>query len=92
MLFEGSARFITWANAPDDRGERYAVVWRTPCPGIGWARIASDGKIIHESGGAFYDGVDDHPEGAIEWARSNAAKHRAWVTRIVADLETPRAP
>lgn len=37
------------------------VRWRLFLPE--WGRIRK-----HESPGAFYGGIEDHPEGAIEWA------------------------
>lgn len=76
---ERHENFIAWANDPDANGWRYAIVWRRPCPGIGWVRVDRDGKVINESQGAFYDGADDHPEGAVEWARTGANAHRAKV-------------
>ncbi len=48
----------------EHRGVQYEIRPRTPCPGIGW-RVGT-----RDSSGAFYDGCDDHPEGAYAWAES----------------------
>jgi hypothetical protein len=82
--------FIEWANEPDKLGWRYAIVWRRYGTGIGWSRVDADGKVLNESQGAFYDTGDanDHPEGAIEWARSSANAHRARMAEFIAETET----
>lgn len=53
-------------------GITFYVGPRTPCPGIGWS--IPDYDLIGrqcESHGAFYDGCDDHPEGAYAWAEAS---------------------
>lgn len=59
------------------RNVAFTVGPRTPCPGIGWKIACFDhlGRLAGfiESGGAFYDGEPDHPEGAYAWA-STACK------------------
>ena len=53
---------------------------RTPYPGIGWFIQMYDHlgteAGFHESQGAFYDGVEDHPEGAYAWAEASC---RRWI-------------
>lgn len=57
----------------DVNGVRGEVGVDGPYPGVRW-RIPRvdllgrpDGHF--QSAGAFYDGADDHPEGAVAWAR-----------------------
>lgn len=56
------------------RGVIFYVGPRAPFSGIGWAIQTSDhlgrpgGQLV--SGGAFYDGCEDHPEGAYAWAET----------------------
>jgi hypothetical protein len=64
------------------RGWLYRIAPRTPCPGIGWTiyarRDATYGvmhmRVPYLSHGAYYDGCDDHPEGAYAWAETDV-KH-----------------
>lgn len=63
----------------EHRGVVFEVGPRTPFPGIGW-RIplpdCGDGRRRYEeSGGAFYDGCDDHPEGAYAWAEAACRRY-----------------
>jgi hypothetical protein len=56
----------------EHRGVAYSIGPRTPCPGIGWSiptrdMLGRDTAPI-TSPGAFYDGCEDHPEGAYAWA------------------------
>jgi hypothetical protein len=52
------------------KGIAFLIGPRTPFPGIGWTIPKwFDGKKL-ESGGAFYDDCEDHPEGAYAWAES----------------------
>ena len=81
-----SKTHIGFATEPDQNGWRYEIRYRTPCPGIGWARLDADGKVINESQGAFYDGCEDHPEGAIAWAVNSARLHRIRMLALLKDL------
>ena len=60
------------------RGVSYEVGPRSPYPGIRWKIPTFDawgrptGAL--ESGGAFYDGCEDHPEGAYAWADASARR------------------
>ncbi len=61
----------------EHRGVAYVIAPRTPCPGIGWTISYTDllGRASEQtSAGAFYDGCDDHPEGAYAWAESSVHK------------------
>ena len=89
-LFEAKPTFRAWACDPfthtNGARYRYAVVSRDPFPGLGWVCLVYVNplagtlpQVCDESAGAFYDGADDHPEGAIEWAKSGAlAKKAHW--------------
>ena len=89
LIYERRYRniFLTWACDPfeSDNGAiyRYAVISRAPCPGVGWVELCSATdhptcpSVTRESTGACYDGADDHPEGAIEWAKASALKVKA---------------
>jgi hypothetical protein len=60
------------------RGYKYQIKPRTPFPGIGWyiAVYNHNGMpVVVESPGAFYDGAEDHPEGAYAWAETAVKKH-----------------
>ena len=65
---------LNTAKQLEHRGVTFYVGSRAPFPGIGWAIPTSDhlGRSTghHESGGAFYDGCEDHPEGAAAWAEA----------------------
>lgn len=65
---------IRKAVKKEHRGITFYVGPRTPCPGIGWAVPTFDhlGKPtgLRESGGAFYEDAEDHPEGAYAWAEN----------------------
>lgn len=55
------------------KGVTFYVGPRSPFPGIGWSIVTYDhlGRASQEeSGGAFYDGTEDHPEGAYAWAEA----------------------
>ena len=59
------------------RGIRFNIGPRTPCPGIGWTVHLyeySGRKVQRQSQGAFYDGCDDHPEGAYAWAMTSCRR------------------
>jgi hypothetical protein len=62
----------------EHRGVEFTVSPRTPFGGIGWKIPAHDhlGNPMAplESGGAFYDGCEDHPEGAYAWAEAACRK------------------
>ena len=74
--------FLAWACDPFEAENgawfRYAIVSRSPCPGVGWIELCCSSdmtglpSITRESGGAFYDDSPDHPEGSIEWAKTSA--------------------
>lgn len=66
------SQFILWAT-PGDEWSRYAVVRPERFAGLRWQRYSASGDLIDQSGGGFYD-ADDHPEGAVEWARQSAIK------------------
>lgn len=72
--------FKAWAyeGGPDDN-RRVAVIKDPGFSGLRWADLyvdRGDVKTFRSSSGAFYDDSDDHPEGALEWAKSSA---RAYV-------------
>ena len=82
-LYEKLDKFRTWACDPfthtNGSRYRYAVVSRTPFPGLGWVCLVFTlplpgemPRVIDESRGAFYDDSPDHPEGAIAWAVASA--------------------
>jgi hypothetical protein len=54
------------------RGARYTIVQESTGAGLHWEIAAYDhlGRSLAPvtSGGRFYDGCDDHPEGALTWA------------------------
>lgn len=83
---ESRSAFVAWATEGDDT--RYAVVSRHPCPGLGWARFVKDhrgeAREVERNTGAFYDGADDHPEGAVAWAAASARRHE---TKVRAQFE-----
>lgn len=65
---------IAKANKSEHRGITFYVCPRTPFPGVGWAVPTFDHLSrpagMQESGGAFYDNCEDHPEGAVAWAEA----------------------
>ena len=67
---------IKTATRHEHRGIIFYIGPRTPFPGVGWAIPTFDhlGRRtgLQESQGAFYDGCDDHPEGARAWAAAGA--------------------
>ena len=69
---------IRTARKLEHRGITFYVGPKTPFPGIGWAIPTYDHlkrrNGFRESGGAFYDGCEDHPEGAYEWAEVSARR------------------
>jgi len=82
-LFEVLPKFRAWVCDPfvyiNGSRYRFAVVDRTPYSGLGWVCLVytrplrgAMPEVTDESGGAFYEGADDHPEGAIEWAKKSA--------------------
>jgi hypothetical protein len=81
-VYETRPEFRAWVNdIPElEETDRYAVIKHdlsSPSSGLAWVHLRSDGRKVTEltrSGGAFYDGADDHPEGAIEWASWGARK------------------
>jgi len=78
--------FVEWAEPPpaSDREERYAIV---RSGAVAWARVSPNPDVSVElSSGRFYDTGDpnDHPEGAVEWCRTAAAKHKARVAAMMA--------
>jgi hypothetical protein len=79
--YEKRRGFIAWG--PADGGFRYAVIQPAPGAGFVWVIVGlGERGGLHEyrrSMGAFYDGAEDHPEGALAWALANAAAHKAWV-------------
>jgi hypothetical protein len=59
------------------RGIRYSIGSRDPFPGVGW-RLHIDtsrGERTEDCTGAFYDGCEDHPEGAYVWAETAVRAH-----------------
>jgi hypothetical protein len=78
---------LSTAKQLSHRGVTFYVGPRTPFPGIGWAIPTFDhlGRRdgVEESGGAFYDDCEDHPEGAYAWAE---AACRSFIDKT---LETP---
>lgn len=66
-LFSGCINFT-------HRGVAFQVSPRSPCPGIGWFVPAWRA----ESGGAFYDQIEEHPEGALAWAEAACRKYIDW--------------
>lgn len=56
------------------RGATYTIDFRTPYPGIGWTIHPAAGGPASISGGAFYDNVPEHPEGAAAWAEGAARR------------------
>lgn len=78
--------FLRWAEDGDPRtANRYAIVYRDPCAGIGWVLVAGDGRVLRESQGAFYDNAADHPEGAIAWATTSALAHKKAMAELGSD-------
>ena len=92
-------KFIKWVDEKSLRSTsgarfRYAIVNRTPYSGIGWVLLCfvlplkgDRPQIVTESTGAFYDGAEDHPEGAVEWAVSGAKMHAASIDRIWSETQ-----
>lgn len=79
--------FIRWVDTANPASSsRYAVVYRDPCPGIGWVLVAGNGEVLGESHGAFYDNAADHPEGAIAWAMHNALAHKQRMASMLAEV------
>jgi hypothetical protein len=83
--FEACPGFITWAEpAPKkENEERYAVVRYQNS--IRWARVSPNPDVPTDySSGAFYDTDDpnDHPEGAVEWAKTAARVHKAHIRKL----------
>lgn len=73
--------FLAWATPPLNNGwVRYAVV--RDAGHVIWRRYDAQGYATRNSGGAFYDGESDHPEGAVKWAQY-AAKQFATKNRDV---------
>jgi hypothetical protein len=73
--------FRAWAyvGGPDEN-RRVAVIKDHDYPGLVWVDLHVDRgsvEVYRKSGGAFYDTGDpnDHPEGALEWAKSSARKY-----------------
>ena len=67
---EARAEFRAWAGGPD-QNSRVAIIQEEPGHGLRWARFFFDDFDAHEvrrSQGCFYDGVPEHPEGALQWA------------------------
>lgn len=56
----------------ETRGVRWQIVSGGTYPGVRWRfKVPVDhlgATRWQESGGCFYDGCEDHPEGAVEWA------------------------
>jgi hypothetical protein len=78
--------FVAWASDPlgEYSSTRYAIVQPLPGSGLEWVRLHCGDPLpgqcpqeTRRSAGAFYDTGDpgDHPEGAVEWARSSARAH-----------------
>jgi len=83
--FEARPGFIAWAEpAPSaENAERYAVVRHEGR--VRWARVSPNPDVpVDYSGGAFYDTGDpsDHPEGAVEWAKTAARAHKARMKKL----------
>lgn len=78
-------KFAAWACDPyvgtGGCTYRYAIVQPYHGAGLRWQRLVvvlpgTSAECVATSHGAFYDGADDHPEGAVEWARAWAMEHR----------------
>lgn len=78
--------FVAWATEPFKPSEhsgsvyRAAVLQPTPGDGLVWAVFVVWGGSVREdrrSGGAFYDGAEGHPEGALTWAKAWAVEYMA---------------
>lgn len=56
---------------------------RQEWPGAGyhWDVVDDRGRIVRRSGGKFYD-VEDHPEGALVWAKRSAARYRRYLRAL----------
>lgn len=88
------SNWTAYERATDPFGDyasvRYAIVQPLPGSGLEWVRLTCGDPLpgqcpreVRRSQGAFYDTGDpnDHPEGAIEWARTSARAHAAkWGT------------
>lgn len=79
-------KFLEWLTDADTFGCRYAAVIETQFPGIRWALMDADGEILFQSQGSFYDGAEDHLEGAIEWARTAAKKDQAKLAESLKEI------
>jgi len=85
--FERRAEFLEWAEpAPiANNAERYAVVRYEGS--IRWARVSPNPDVPTQySSGAFYDTGDpnDHPEGAVEWAKTAARTNKERINKLIA--------
>ena len=87
--------FRAWAyEGVPGENRRVAIVKEKDYPGLKWVDLyveRGDVKEFRQSGGNFYDTGDpnDHPEGALEWARSSA---QAYVDKQKGYLNTPPLP
>ena len=68
------------------RGLRYSIGSRAPYSGVGWV-IHWENSLPEECAGAFYDGCEDHPEGAYVWAESAVRKRIDKIWATVAEFE-----
>ncbi len=79
--------FAAWLTDPwcgtNGARYRYAAIQEYRGSGLNWVLLVyvlplpgECPKEIRRSGGCFYDGTEEHPEGAIEWARWGAAAYQ----------------
>ena len=84
---ESRAGFIAWAAEPDGN-TRFAIFQEAPGYGYHWVRYHFDGYRAIEafrSQGCFYDGVPEHPEGALQWAKDGAAASWEKTKKLLAE-------
>ena len=94
--YEKRSTFIQWATTAGlvtENGAQYrfAVVWRTPFPGIEWVLFMGerDRGWTLPGNGAFYDDCPSQPGGAVASAIRSARAYAArsfgedWETRRV---------
>lgn len=85
--YAAGPNFVAWATELEG-SQRYAIIRNTPCPGLVWVRLRiNEFEIVEErrSQGAFYDGAEDHPEGAVAWAIAGARARREIVRGYLAE-------
>lgn len=80
--------FFEWAAVRGN--DHYAVIRMHTYPGIRWAIVSAlTGQIVRMTAGAFYDGVPEHPEGAVAWARAAAKQDAERVEQWIEEFTLP---